>query len=283
MVSDFITERDGYLCLTEEEYERAKAIDPNIRMGARQLLEYGESRDGYWTGDKFMAQIKKVVPIAEAKYPREDGYRLFWIFDQSGCHMAFPDDALNPNNMNAKPRGKQPLMHDTTYKGKHISMSMTVRTSTGETVKIPRGMIDVLKQRGCYHPKMKVEDMRKELSTHSDFVNEKNKLERFLHSCGHACLFIPKFHCEMNPIERCWAQAKRYTRAYCSYNIVGLRRNVSPGLDSVSVNNIQNYFRRARNYMYGYLLGHKAGIQLEDLIKKYSKEFKSHRRVPETD
>ena len=34
----------------------------------------------------------------------------------------------------------------------------------------------------------------------------------FLHEHGHACLFIPKFHCEVNPIERCWAQAKRYHR-----------------------------------------------------------------------
>ena len=35
--------------------------------------------------------------------------------------------------------------------------------------------------------------------------------------------------------------------------------------------------------MYGYLLGHKAGLPLEKLIQKYSKEYKSHRRVAETD
>ncbi len=130
-----------------------------------------------------------------------------------------------------------------------------------------------------YTPKMKLADTRKELASHSDFVHEKNRLQYFLHTRGHACLFIPKFH----PIERCWAQAKRYTRAYCNYNITGLRKNISTGLDSVSNENITNYFRRARNYMYGYLLGHKAGIGLEKLIKKYSKEFKPHQRVPETD
>ena len=113
---------------------------------------------------------------------------------------------------------------------------------------------------------MKVDDMRKELASHRDFRDEKNKLEYFLHNCGHACLFIPKYHCEVNPIERCWSQAKRYTRAYCNYNIVGLRRNVSPALNSVSTENITNYFRRGRNYMCGYLLGHKAGITLEELI-----------------
>ena len=98
MVSDF--SKDGYLCLTQEEYDTAN--NPNITMGARQLLEYSESRDVYWTGEKFMKQMEKVVKIAEAKYTKEQGYRLCLVFDQSGCHMAFADNTLNVNRMNAK-------------------------------------------------------------------------------------------------------------------------------------------------------------------------------------
>lgn len=45
MVSDFITEKDGFLCLTMEAYEAAEKSNPNIK---RNLLEYGESREGYW-------------------------------------------------------------------------------------------------------------------------------------------------------------------------------------------------------------------------------------------
>ena len=185
--------------------------------------------------------------------------------------------------MNAKEGGAQPCMHDTVYNGKTIYMTKTVRNRTGGRVRIPRGMIDVLKQRGQYHSKMKVNDMRSELSKHPDFVNEKNEIEYFLHEHGHACLFIPKFHCEVNPIKRCWAQVKRYTRAYCTYNIVGLHSNVMPALDSVAPENIQNYSRNAKNYMFGYLLGHVAGLDLEKSIKRYSKEFKSHRRIADTD
>ena len=65
--------------------------------------------------------------------------------------------------------------------------------------------------------------------------------------------------------------SKTLHQGICNYNIVGLRRNISPGLDTVSVENIANYFRRARNYMFGYLLGHKAGIALETLIKNIQK------------
>ena len=174
MVSDFITENDGYLCLTQSEYNAKKQTDPDIRMGARVLIEYGESRDGYWTAAKFMKQMRSVVKIAETKYPKEAGYRLFWIFDQSGCHMAFADNSLNVSRMNAKEGGAVPCMHDTVYDGKHISMTKMVRNRTGDMVRIPRGMIDILKQRGCYNPKMKVDDMRKELASHPDFINEKS-------------------------------------------------------------------------------------------------------------
>ena len=280
MVSDFITEKDGFLQLTEEEYQAAKETNPDIRMGARQLLEYGESREGYWTGDKFMKQMQSAVEIAESKYPKHQGYRLFWVFDQSSCHTAFADDALNANKMNARPGGQQPLMRDTVWNGKPQTLKKRILVR-GHHQWIPKGLIEVLKERGRYQTKMKVEDMRKEIASHPDFVKEKTKLEHFINNRGHAFLFIPKYHCELNPIERVWSQAKRHTRAYSNYSITGLRRNIPEAFDTVSVENIQNYFRRVRDYMYGYLLGHKAGIQLEEMVKKFSKQYKSHRRVAE--
>jgi hypothetical protein len=90
------------------------------------------------------------------------------------------------------------------------------------------------------------------------------------------------FHCELNPIECCRSQANWYTRAYCNYCITGLTRSIPEGLDRVSVETIQNYVRRVRDYMYGYLLGHHAGGHLEERTK-FSKILKSHRRVAEAD
>ena len=99
MVSDFIDEKCGYLSLTQEEYEEAKN-DPTIREYARQQLEYGEAKEGYWTSHKYIAQIKQAVKIAEVKYPREKGFRIVWIFDHSSCHAAMPEDALDVSKMN---------------------------------------------------------------------------------------------------------------------------------------------------------------------------------------
>ena len=114
MVSDFIEEHNGYLRLTAEEFEEAKGNYPSLtRHQARAYLEYGENKEGYWTSEKFMAQIEHAATIAEIKYPRDEGSRLVWIFDHSSCHGAYADDALNANRMNAKPGGKKPIMRDT--------------------------------------------------------------------------------------------------------------------------------------------------------------------------
>ena len=69
-------------------------------------MEYGENKGGYWNSDKFLAQIKDAAKIVDVKYPREKRYKVAWIFDNSSCHGAYADDALNVYKMNAKPGGK---------------------------------------------------------------------------------------------------------------------------------------------------------------------------------
>ena len=82
MVSDFVDEGQGYLALTEEEYERASQNDSATPKQARQLLAYGENREGYWTCEKFMQ------------------------LDQSSCHTAMAEDAVDVTKMNVGPGGK---------------------------------------------------------------------------------------------------------------------------------------------------------------------------------
>ena len=117
MVSDFVDERQGYLALTEEEYECASQNDSAIPKQARQLLAYGENREGYWTCEKCMQQLEAAVKIAEIKYPKADGWKWVWIFNQSSCHTAMAQDALDVPKMNVGPGGKQSKMHDTVWAG----------------------------------------------------------------------------------------------------------------------------------------------------------------------
>ena len=52
--------------------------------------------------------------------------------------------------------------------------------------------------------------MQQLLSLQDDFKNEKPLLQLIIEGAGHTCLFLPKFHCELNPIELVWGQAKRH-------------------------------------------------------------------------
>ena len=46
------------------------------------------------------------------------------------------------------------------------------------------------------------------LGAQSDFSGERNQLQQIIEGRGHVCVFLPKYHCECNPIEYYWAWVK---------------------------------------------------------------------------
>ena len=76
--------------------------------------------------------------------------------------------------------------------------------------------------------------MRETLAKHSDFRDEKSMIEHMLLEKGHVPCFLPKFHPELNPIERVWAQLKRHTKAHCKYSLPSLRNNIPLTYDTVT-------------------------------------------------
>ena len=112
-----------------------------------------------------------------------------------------PDDALDASKMNVNPGGKQRVMRNGYWNGQPQSMNFALG--------IPKGMRIVLTERGVDTSRMNAEKMREVLSRFPDFTNEKSMLERYLvEERGHIMYYLPKF---LNPIERVWVQAKRYT------------------------------------------------------------------------
>jgi hypothetical protein len=103
MVSDFVEEYGGYLKLSPEELDDAKSKYPNIEIAARRLLEYGAEKEGYWTSDSFMGQIRNAANIADVKYGAT--HTIVWLFDQSSCHRKFDDLALQSSKILVKDGG----------------------------------------------------------------------------------------------------------------------------------------------------------------------------------
>ena len=50
--------------------------------------------------------------------------------------------------------------------------------------------------------------MHHALSLQEDFATEKLMLQHYIENWGHICMFLPKFHCELNLIEMLWGYAK---------------------------------------------------------------------------
>ena len=82
-------------------------------------------------------------------------------------HTAYAEDSLNANRMNVNPGGSQPKMRDTTWPGSVQKMVDSKGT--------PKGMRQVLVERGVDTRGMKAGDMRKMLKDMHDFKYEKKK------------------------------------------------------------------------------------------------------------
>lgn len=54
MVSHFVTEHDGLLTLTDDEYEKAQETNITISQYASEIIKYGAARDGYWNNERFL-------------------------------------------------------------------------------------------------------------------------------------------------------------------------------------------------------------------------------------
>ena len=58
----------------------------------------------------------------------------------------------------------------------------------------------------------------------------------------HVCLFLPKFHCELNWIERVWGAAKTYARSNCMYSLPGLQETMPIAL-SQDISDLPEHLR----------------------------------------
>ncbi|KAF7332403.1 DDE family endonuclease [Mycena kentingensis (nom. inval.)] len=117
--------------------------------------------------------------------------------------------------------------------------------------------------------------MQRLLSVQDDFKAEKPLLQLLIEKRGHICLFLPRFHCELNPIEMVWAEMKRRFRERADGTFPTAKKLVPECLDAVSLDTIRRFFRHCNRYRDAYRYGLNPR-QAAYAVKKYS----SHRRVP---
>lgn len=79
------------------------------------------------------------------------------------------------------------------------------------------------------------------ISLQPDFQEQKSLVQETIEAAGHLCIFLPKFHCELNFIEFFWGAVKKYLREHCNYTYDGLRANIPKALASVQLSTIRKW------------------------------------------
>ena len=274
------------------------------------IFEYGKNKEGYWTADKMLEHMADVLDVLAIVYPL---CMPVCLFDWSSCHDCLEAGAAAVSKMNVGVGGSRKgeplpemnriqLLADTPNIKKGEWQELTFQPGDGEPFFEPRkenyvgmvkGMRQILWERGLFKVGMtkdggKSKDpamsMQHVLSEQPDFKAVPSSLEILVKRLGGASLMLPKYHCELNPIELVWGLSKHLVRERCNYTFEGLRKQVplSYRLQSdvantekgMRLSTIQLYCRKIHTYHEIYRDSDKPGLEATSDYKVY----KSHRR-----
>jgi hypothetical protein len=202
-VSDFVEEDNGRLIVRNQEGVVVK--------DARCITYPGAGGDAWWDHAQLLAQVDRAIEIFEEAHP--NCVALF-LFDHSSAHASLGQDALRAFNMNKRNGGKKIKQKDTVIPMNNPTVEccgkpQKMTTDAGE----PKGLQQTLEERGFDVRGMRMKCspvcpfenndccMARLLSKQDDFRNQISLLEEKIRARGHICVFLPKFHCELNPIE----------------------------------------------------------------------------------
>lgn len=203
-VSDFVNCEDGRLLVRGKNGE--------IVRDARQVIYPGKNGDDWWDSEQLMDQVKDAIDIFQEGHPDKEA---LFVFDQSSAHASLPADAIRPFDMNKSNGGKQRFCHDTVIPNSNPDASKRGQAQKMTTDdRRQKGLQQVLEECGfnvknlrakCSRPVCPHESqaccMARLLSQQDDIKNQTSMLETLITEKGHHCIFLPKFHCELNPIE----------------------------------------------------------------------------------
>lgn len=282
-VSDFISETIGRIKLSDDQIADQLKLPDEQRLPAfeaRKITYPGKGFDTWWDLPQLIDQIKIAIKVFEHTHIN---CTAIFVFDRSSAHEGFSEDALNVNNMNVNPGGKQRKLRDTviplsnpdpapgeedtrdqiqqmTFPDDHpdpklkgqpkgVKVILQERKSVWDkytTICRERGTKVVGKCASCTKSQTRkdaerrvalaeatgesgiatIDDtavadsqiqstpcdewccMHRVLALQEDFRSEKPLVQSTIEDAGHVCLFLPRFHCELNPIEMLWGYGK---------------------------------------------------------------------------
>ena len=244
-----------------------------------------------------------MIAIFEEAHP--DCVALF-MFDQLLAHALLAPDALHVFDMNKGNGGKQRKQRDTVIPMNNSNQELhgKLQKMTTESGKV-KGLLQTLEERGFkIDKKTKVKCslvcaienekccLARILSKQDDFQLQKSLLKEKITERGNLCLFLPKFHCELNPIEmvcfhfipllsnsqyiQYWGWCKHRYRQVYKKTFADAKTTAHECLDGCPVNVIRCFFNCSWRFMETY----REGLTRKTAEWAVQKQ-KSHRRAGE--
>jgi hypothetical protein len=258
-------------------------------IDAGKTIFPGAGGDRWWNSEQLEEQLEHAIDVFERMFP---GCIAVFIFDQSSAHASKGKGALNAFGMNKRPGGKPMVQKDTYYppetngefvfqRGRPQKLYTIEVDENGVEEKVAKGIKNILLERGiningpdgkeirgkcakprCTDPLPGASVPRcclaRILWGHKDFQDQKSLLEEKLRARGHKCLFLPKFHCELNPIEMFWGYVKQKYRNIKKSCYEDAKKEAEKCLQDCPLETMRRYCNRATRFMDAYRKGLKA-------------------------
>jgi hypothetical protein len=250
-------------------------------------FEIGVNKGGWWTQERLIKQLEEEALTAfERLHPGKTGV---FMFDNSGNHGKMPSDGLKTANLAV---GNESLKGVDTMRNGCVLRDAEMADGTVKKVKIfhpmafsdgtPWGLRTICEVRGLVKPgeKMLRAQLEELLDKEPDFMEQRSWMAEIITKRKHMCKSWPKFHCELQWIERMWGWLKRFVRERTDGKIETLRKNLKEAKEQLPKDLFMKWDRTAWRWIEAYndpnhaLMSFK---QLEFTLRKY----KTHRVASE--
>ncbi|KAF8596516.1 hypothetical protein BDV93DRAFT_454728 [Ceratobasidium sp. AG-I] len=288
MVADYVSAEEGWLCDKDGQQTHKKQL---IRT---ESFQAGKNRDGYFTNAGVAIQLRKAIELMQCRYPLQTHV---FIYDNVPSHSKAPVSAVSAKIMTKGPKRELTFKSVDAHRIETQVRMEDGRLSDGSVQsfyfpvnhpKMPgwfKGMAAILVESNLGHIARKRAECPKKCSTgvtnccchrplsyQPDVEARDSIIEELAEELGSKVIFLPKFHCELNPIEQCWGMAKeKYWKFLPSSSKAKLEENMLAALSLVPHEEIQKFAAQSRQYLNAYAAGMNGKEAAEWVHDKKSK------------
>ncbi|CAF2041902.1 unnamed protein product [Rotaria magnacalcarata] len=286
MVSDFLVQHPSgpFFQLDEQEWTKAirkypeLLIDDGIRYVKYSATVFAHlGVDSYFDNSVILLQFERLFKLIEFKQEYQT-QSIEILVDNATTHTA---KSYSINDFGKNIGTNCPVSSIEYLNDNNEIETLDCYFQSGPHIGQSKGLLVIARELGIQVPSgVKLNELKVILSNHKAFQNN-SKLENLAKRYNIEIKFIPKFHCELNPIEGMWCHQKQFVRKHSDQTFQRMLELIHESRENFTQKMIfLKLFRRFWRTIYAYARGQS----YEEVLKLYfgddcSSTVISHRKV----